>query len=96
VVRIYWFADDYIKVFRKNKEGLSARMKLAGQIFLGLVVGAVMYFHPDVVIKEKNSRPQDYVKPNKFLRLIMRLKHQLFFRIVRRTFYQNHHSICKK
>ncbi len=56
------FADDYIKVFRKNKEGLSARMKLAGQIFLGLVVGAVMYFHPDVVIKEKNSRPQDYVK----------------------------------
>ena len=56
------FADDYIKVFRKNKEGLSARMKLAGQIFLGLVVGAVMYFHPDVAIKEKNSRPQDYVK----------------------------------
>lgn len=56
------FTDDYIKVFKKNKEGLSARMKLAGQIFLGLVVGAVMYFHPDVVIKEKNSRHQDYVK----------------------------------
>ncbi len=59
---IIGFTDDYIKVFRKNKEGLSARMKLAGQIFLGLVVGAVMYFHPDVVIKEKNSRPQNYVQ----------------------------------
>ena len=48
------FMDDYIKVFKKNKEGLSPRKKLIGQIILGLVVGAVMYFHPAAVICEKN------------------------------------------
>jgi len=46
--------DDYIKVFKKNKEGLSPRKKLLGQILLGLVVGAVMYFHPAAVICEKS------------------------------------------
>lgn len=46
------FADDYIKVFKKNKEGIPGKVKLAGQIMLGLVVGIVMYFHPDTVIKE--------------------------------------------
>lgn len=49
------FADDYIKVFKKNKEGLSGKKKLIGQIVLGLIVGIVMCFHPDVIIKEKNS-----------------------------------------
>ena len=49
------FADDYIKVFKKNKEGLSKKKKLIGQIILGLIVGIVMCFHPDVVIKEKSS-----------------------------------------
>ena len=49
------FADDYIKVFKKNKEGLSPRKKLIGQIVLGLMVGGVMYFHPDAVICEKNT-----------------------------------------
>ena len=47
------FADDYIKVFKKNKRGLPAKGKLLGQIILGLFVGAVLFFHPDVVIKEK-------------------------------------------
>ena len=47
------FADDYIKVFKHNKEGLSPRKKLIGQILLGVVVGAVMYFHPAAVICEK-------------------------------------------
>lgn len=55
------FIDDYIKVFKKNKEGLSGKKKLAGQIFLGLIVGLVMYFHPDVVIKEKSVQKNDYV-----------------------------------
>ena len=49
------FADDYIKVFKKNKEGLSGKKKLIGQIVLGLIVGIVMCFHPDVIIKEKNT-----------------------------------------
>ncbi len=49
------FSDDYIKVFKHNKEGLSPRKKLIGQIILGVVVGVVMYFHPDAVICEKNA-----------------------------------------
>lgn len=52
------FIDDYIKVFKKNKEGLSAKMKLLGQIALGFVVATVMYFNSDVVIKEATSSPQ--------------------------------------
>ena len=45
------FADDYIKVFKKNKEGLSARAKIIGQIGLGTLVGAVMLFSNDVVAR---------------------------------------------
>lgn len=47
------FVDDYIKVFRKNKEGLAARSKLIGQIILGLIVGVTLYFSSDVIIMEK-------------------------------------------
>jgi phospho-N-acetylmuramoyl-pentapeptide-transferase len=46
------FIDDYIKVFRKNKEGLAGRFKIAGQIGLGLIVGLTLYFNDDVVIRE--------------------------------------------
>lgn len=58
---ILGFMDDYIKVFKKNKEGLHPKAKLAGQILLGLVVGVVMYFHPGVVIEEKASLPKKQV-----------------------------------
>ena len=47
------FLDDYIKVFRKNKKGLRGIFKVIGQVTLGIVVGSVMYFHPDIAIKEK-------------------------------------------
>ena len=47
------FLDDYIKVFRKNKEGLAGRFKILGQIVAGLVVGSVLYFHPGIVIRER-------------------------------------------
>jgi len=40
------FADDYIKTVQKNKDGLPARTKVAGQVGIGVVVGAVLYFHP--------------------------------------------------
>ncbi|MEO6832868.1 MAG: phospho-N-acetylmuramoyl-pentapeptide-transferase [Chitinophagaceae bacterium] len=43
------FLDDYIKVFRKNKEGLAGRFKIAGQIGLGIIVGSVMYWNNSVV-----------------------------------------------
>jgi phospho-N-acetylmuramoyl-pentapeptide-transferase len=47
------FIDDYIKVFKKNKEGLAARFKIAGQVSLGLFVGLIMFFQEDIVIREK-------------------------------------------
>lgn len=45
------FIDDYIKIFKKNKQGLKAKFKLFGQIVLGLIVGLTMLFHHDVVIR---------------------------------------------
>ena len=47
------FLDDYIKVFKKNKEGLRGIFKVIGQIGLGIIVGAALYLHPDVVMKEE-------------------------------------------
>lgn len=49
------FIDDYIKVFKKNKAGLSGKLKVVGQIVLGIVVGSMIYFHPDITIKEKQE-----------------------------------------
>lgn len=46
------FLDDYIKVFRKNKEGLAGRFKIVGQITVGVIVGATLYFHDGVVVRE--------------------------------------------
>lgn len=46
------FIDDYIKVFKKHKEGLAGKFKLLGQITLGLFVGLVMWLNPDVVVRE--------------------------------------------
>ena len=50
---IIGFIDDYIKVFKKNKDGLAGKFKILGQIGLGLIVGLVMVFHSDIVVKEK-------------------------------------------
>ena len=47
------FIDDYIKVFKKNKEGLAGRFKIFGQIAVGLIVASSLYFHSDVTIKSK-------------------------------------------
>lgn len=47
------FLDDYIKVFRKDKKGLAAKFKIFGQVFIGLVVGLTLYFHEEVVVREK-------------------------------------------
>lgn len=43
--------DDYIKVFKKNKEGLKGKFKLFGQLLLGVFIGATIYFHPDVTVR---------------------------------------------
>jgi phospho-N-acetylmuramoyl-pentapeptide-transferase len=50
---IIGFIDDYIKVFKKNKEGLAGRFKIVGQVGLGLIIGYTMFFHPSIVVKEK-------------------------------------------
>ena len=46
------FLDDYIKVFKKDKEGLHGRFKIVGQVGLGLIVGLTLFLSPDVVIRE--------------------------------------------
>ena len=47
------FADDYIKVFKHNKEGMSEKGKLLGQIVLGFIVGLTVWMSPDIVVREK-------------------------------------------
>lgn len=56
------FLDDYIKVFRKDKEGLHGRFKIIAQIGLGLIVGLTMYLSPDIMIRENiEFRNQDNI-----------------------------------
>lgn len=47
------FIDDYIKVFKKNKEGLKGKFKIIGQVGIGIIAGSILYFNDDVVVKEK-------------------------------------------
>lgn len=53
------FLDDYIKVFKKNKEGLAGRFKVVGQVGVGLIVGATLFFSDDVVVREFNETPTE-------------------------------------
>ncbi len=57
------FMDDYIKVFKKNKEGLKGRFKIVGQVSLGIFVGLMLYFNPNVVVKEK-------IQPNRIVEML--------------------------
>lgn len=52
------FLDDYIKVFRKNKEGLAGRFKIVGQVGLGIIIACTMYFHPQIVVRETVMNPK--------------------------------------
>ena len=51
------FLDDYIKVFRKNKEGLAGRFKIIGQVGLGTLIAITMYFHPEIVVRQQVNNP---------------------------------------
>lgn len=56
------FLDDYIKVFKKDKEGLHGKFKIIAQVGLGLIVGLTLYFSPDVVVRENvEYRNQDNI-----------------------------------
>lgn len=52
------FIDDYIKVFKKDKAGLSGKFKIIGQVIVGAVVGATLFFHPDVTTRTNTSHQQ--------------------------------------
>lgn len=56
------FIDDYIKKFKNNKKGLSGKFKVIGQVGLGIIVGATMYFHPDITIKRHKSIQQNTIE----------------------------------
>ena len=53
--------DDYIKVFRHRKEGLKGRFKIVGQVGLGVIVGTTMWLSPEIVVREKSTRPVETV-----------------------------------
>ncbi|MBR5283328.1 MAG: phospho-N-acetylmuramoyl-pentapeptide-transferase [Alistipes sp.] len=55
------FMDDYIKTFRHNKDGLKGKFKIVGQVGLGIIVGVVMCFSQEVVIREKISAPTETI-----------------------------------
>lgn len=52
------FIDDYIKKFKKDKAGLPGKFKVFGQVGLGIIVGATMYFHNDITVRRKIMDPQ--------------------------------------
>ena len=52
------FLDDYIKIFRRNKEGLKGKYKIVGQVSIGFIVGLTLWLSPDVVVRESLNEPQ--------------------------------------
>ena len=65
------FLDDYIKVFKNNKDALAAKTKLVGQCVIGLFVGAIMYFHPDVKVREDITHSPETVLINEVSRKVL-------------------------
>ncbi|RZL28158.1 MAG: phospho-N-acetylmuramoyl-pentapeptide-transferase, partial [Pedobacter sp.] len=70
------FLDDYIKVFKKNKEGLAGRFKVVGQVGLGIIVGCTMYFHPNIVVRQT---VKDDVKNTSSVPMVLRQKGETFY-----------------
>jgi phospho-N-acetylmuramoyl-pentapeptide-transferase len=60
------FLDDYIKVFKKNKEGLAGKFKITGQVSLALIIGWTMYFHTNITIRQEVKLPVKYDVPVDF------------------------------
>lgn len=61
------FIDDYIKVFKKNKAGLAGKFKVIGQVGVGIIVGSILYFHPDVVVHKKVQANYELQPGEKFV-----------------------------
>ncbi|MBC5862483.1 phospho-N-acetylmuramoyl-pentapeptide-transferase [Flavobacterium sp. K77] len=58
------FIDDYIKIFKKDKQGLKGIFKVIGQVGLGLIVGTVLYFHAGVTVRTDTSTSDIFKAPN--------------------------------
>ena len=52
---IIGFTDDYLKIKKKNKEGLAGKFKVIGQVGLGLIIGCTMYFHEDIIVRQERE-----------------------------------------
>ena len=61
------FADDYIKVFKKNKEGLKGKFKIIGQVGVGLIIGGMLYFSDDVKVHKKVSSEYELQEGERFV-----------------------------
>lgn len=69
IISVVWmgaigFIDDYLKKIKKNKDGLSGKFKVIGQVGLGLIVGVTMYFHPDITVKRKYADAKEINRNN--------------------------------
>ena len=62
---IIGFIDDYLKIKRNDKEGLKGRFKIVGQVTLGLIIGATLYFHPEVTIKQQAIDSDSFLQEEK-------------------------------
>lgn len=57
------FIDDYIKIFKKDKDGLKGKFKVIGQVGLGIIVGSVLYFHPSVTVRTDTEKTNIFAAP---------------------------------
>lgn len=75
------FLDDYIKVFRKNKEGLAGRFKVVGQVGLAIIVGVTMYFHPNIVVRQTvdDTVKVDTAKMQNAAPMVLRKKGETYY-----------------
>ena len=60
----FGFADDYIKVFKKNKKGLKGRIKILAQVILGLFIGLTVYFHPEITTRDTMPKSENKIQIN--------------------------------
>ena len=60
----FGFADDYIKVFKKNKKGLKGRIKIFAQVILGLFIGLTVYFHPEITTRDSKLISDNKIQIN--------------------------------
>jgi phospho-N-acetylmuramoyl-pentapeptide-transferase len=78
---IIGFIDDYIKVFKKDKKGLAGTSKIIGQVGLGLIIGCIIYFNPNVVVREKMHSKEAFTieqQGKNFLENMSSKENQLF------------------